>query len=159
MFGVTKRSVDPMLDLLYRLEQRMGRVFGEPFRTLDWQLVEPSTAWVPAVDIVEEPEEIRIVAEIPGVKPEDVKIAVVGNLLTISGTKVQVAEEKAEKVHRYERDFGAFERTFTLPASVDVKQIRASYEHGLLRVALHKTDAAKPQLVPIQVTPPAKALK
>jgi HSP20 family protein len=159
MFGVTKRSVDPMLDLLYRLEQRMGRVFTEPFRTIDWQTIEPSTAWVPPVDIVEEPEQIRIVAEIPGVKPEDVKLSVVGNLLTISGTKVQVAEEKAEKVHRYERDFGAFERTFTLPASVDVKQIKATYDGGLLHVTLHKTDAAKPQLVPIQDTPAPKALK
>ncbi|HYT98847.1 MAG TPA: Hsp20/alpha crystallin family protein [Gemmatimonadales bacterium] len=50
---------------------------------------------MPFVDIFEAPEYIRLVAEVPGVKPEEVKIFVEGNLLTIKGTKEQVAEEKA----------------------------------------------------------------
>ncbi len=62
-------------------------------------------------------------------KPEEVKIFVEGNLLTIKGAKEQVAEEKAEKIHRYERTYGAFERTFTLP----------------------KAEAAKPHLIKVDV--------
>jgi HSP20 family protein len=161
MFGiVTKTPRDPMLDLLYRLEQRMGRLFNEPFGSVDWNVPESSTAgWVPLVDIFEEPEFIRLVAEIPGVRPENVEIAVEGNLLTIKGNKEQVAEEKADKVHRYERTYGAFERTFTLPATLAPDKIKATYEHGLLTVLLPKAETAKPHLIKVEVAAPQKALK
>jgi HSP20 family protein len=161
MFGITtKTQRDPMLDLLYRLERRMGRIFTEPFAMIDWNVPETaSAAWMPLVDIFEEPEFIRLVAELPGVKPEDVQIAVEGNVLTIKGNKEQVAEEKAEKVHRYERTYGAFERTFTLPASVAPDKIKATYENGLLTVLLPKLETAKPHLIKVEVAPPQKALK
>jgi HSP20 family protein len=159
MFGVTKPVRDPMLDLLYQLERRMGRVFTEPFRVFDWTPVESAAGvWTPLVDIFEENEIIRLVAEIPGVKPEDVKISVEGNLLTIKGTKEQVAEEKADKVHRYERAYGAFERTFTLPATVAPEKIKATYADGVLTVTLPKVEAAKPHLIKVEVAP-QQALK
>jgi HSP20 family protein len=152
-----------MLDLLYRLERRMGRMFNEPFGFTDWNdwnvgETAAVAAWMPLVDIFEEPEFIRLVAEVPGVRPEDVQIAVQGNLLTIKGTKHQVAEEKAEKVHRYERTYGAFERTFTLPATVDPNKIKATYEHGVLAVTLPKVETAKPHLIKVEVASPQKAL-
>lgn len=65
---------------------------------------------MPAVDVFEQPDSIRITVEIPGVKPEDVKISLEGNLLTVHGTKRQEAEERNERVHRYERMYGAFEQ-------------------------------------------------
>ena len=156
MFAITKRSPDPMLDLLYRLEQRMGRVL-EPFRTFDWEVGEPSTAWVPPVDIVEEGDAMKITAEIPGVKPENVKVSVTDNLLTVSGTKMQEKEEKTTKLHRFERNYGAFERTFTLPATVNGKGVKATYAEGLLTIVLPKVEAAKPQTVSIDVVPAKKA--
>jgi len=160
MFGITRRTQDPMLDLLYNLERRMGRTFTEPFAAFEWPLPTLTTAaWTPVVDIIEEAEAIRIVAELPGVKPEDVKISLEGNLLTIAGKKEQVAEEKAEKVHRYERTYGAFERSFTIPATVDVERIKAQYDVGVLTLTLPKVEKAKPRLVEIEVGKGAKALK
>ena len=99
---------------------------------------------------------MKITAEIPGVKPEDVKVTVADNLLTISGTKLQVKEEKTTKVHRFERDYGAFQRTFTLPITVNGKGIKAAYAEGLLTVTLPKVEAAKPQNVSIDVVPTHK---
>jgi len=96
---------------------------------------------------------VRIVAEIPGVKPEDVKISVEGNILTIQGTKTQIAQEKAEKIHRYERTYGAFERSFTLPTSLDVEHIHATYAAGLLTLVLPKVEKAKPREIKVEVTP------
>ncbi|HUL01842.1 MAG TPA: Hsp20/alpha crystallin family protein [Gemmatimonadales bacterium] len=149
-----------MLDLLYRLERRMGRIFNEPFGFADWTIPEATVAaWMPLVDIFEEPEFIRLVAEVPGVKPENVNISVAGNVLTIKGTKEQAAEVNAEKVHRYERTYGAFERVFTLPATVDPNAIKATYEHGLLTVLLPKVETAKPHLIKVEVATPPKALK
>jgi HSP20 family protein len=156
MFSVTKR--DPMLDLLLHLEQRIGRSFNQPFQTFEWPTAEAATtAWLLLVDIFEEPDAIRLVAEIPGVNPEDVKISVEANLLTIKGTKEQVAEEQAEKVHRYERTYGAFERTFRLSTSIDPNKIKATYNLGVLTITLPKAETAKPHLIKVDVAP-AKAL-
>lgn len=156
MFGVIRKTPrDPWFDLLYNLERRMGRGFNEPF--LGYEFPEVTTAaWTPVVDILEEPEFLRITAEVPGVKPENVKILVEGNLLTIQGTKEQVAESKTEKVHRYERAYGAFERTFTLPATVDAAHIKANYEMGLLMLTLPKVEKAKPRQIAVEITPEKK---
>jgi HSP20 family protein len=146
-----------MAELLYNLERRMGRIFNEPLTGFGWQLDEvATTAWTPVVDIFEELEQVRIVAEIPGVKPDAVKILVEGNVLTIQGTKEQIAEEKAEKVHRYERTYGAFERSFTLPTTVDPEHIKASYEVGVLTVILPKIEKAKPREIKLEVVPEKK---
>ena len=144
-----------MVDLLYQLEHRMGRSFnGQLLRASEWPVPEAATtAWLPLVDIFEEPDLIRLVAEVPGVKPEDVKISVEGNVLTIAGTKEQVAEEKAERVHRYERTYGAFERTFRLSASIDPNKIRATYNLGVLTITLPKAETARPHLIQVDVTP------
>ena len=153
MFNLTQR--DPMLDLLHQLNHRMGRLYNtEPQRTFEWPVPEATTtAWLPLVDIFEESDVIRLVAEVPGVRPSEVQISVESNLLTIKGTKQQVAEEKAEKVYRYERTYGAFERTFTLSASIDSNKIKATYNLGVLTITLPKAETAKPHLIKVEVTP------
>ena len=152
MFATTQR--DPMLDLMHHLEHRIGRTFNEPLRGSEWPVPEAvTTAWLPLVDIFEEPDAIRLVAELPGVRPSEVQISVESNLLTIKGTKQQVAEEKAEKVHRYERTYGAFERTFRLTASIDPNKIKATYNLGVLTITLPKAETAKPHLIKVEVTP------
>ena len=153
MVGIMTR--DPMLDLVHQLEHRMGRTFnGEPLRASEWSVPEAATtAWLPLVDIFEEPDVIRLVAEIPGVRPEDVRISVEGNLLTVKGTKEQVAEERAERVHRNERTYGAFERTFRLSASIDPNKIKAAYDLGVLTITLPKAETVKPLLIQVELTP------
>jgi HSP20 family protein len=148
-----------MVDLLQQLEHRMSGNFQTPLRTFEWPAPDAASAsWLPLVDVFEEPDLIRLVAEVPGVRPEDVKISVENNLLTIKGTKEQVAEEHAERVHRYERSYGAFERSFTLSTSIDPHKIKATYDLGVLTVTLPKAETAKPHLIKIDVTP-EKALK
>jgi HSP20 family protein len=92
--------------------------------------------------------------ELPGVRPEDVKISVEGNVLTVHGTKQQVAEERTERVHRYERTYGAFERTFTLPATVDAERITAGVDNGVLTITLPKVEQAKPRQIPVEAAKP-----
>jgi len=130
----------------------VNRLLSDTLGSFDWQLRDSATAaWMPPVDILEEADAIRIMAEVPGIDPKDVKISVEGNVLTIHGTKQQVAEERTERVHRYERTYGAFERTFTLPATVDANNIKAGYEHGVLTVTLPKVEQAKPRQIAVQV--------
>jgi HSP20 family protein len=148
-----------MLDLLYQLQRRPGQGFNEPIRAFDGSVPAVTTAaWQPVVDIFEEPDAIRLVAEVPGVRPEDLQISVAGSLLTIRGVKEQVAEAEAEKVHRYERTYGAFERTFTLTASIDSSRIKATYTLGVLTITLPKAETAKPRLIKVAEVAPAMAL-
>lgn len=138
---------------VFALTNRISRLLSDTLGTADWLPHDSATASrVPPVDIFEEADAIRIMAEVPGIKPENVKISVEGNVLTIQGTKEQQAEERTERVHRYERTYGAFERSFTLPATVDANAIKASYEHGVLTVTLPKVEKAKPRQIPVQTT-------
>jgi HSP20 family protein len=152
MFLTTRALSRDLVPEASTLERRISRLFNDALSGLDWQYRDSAGAsWVPAVDIFEEADAIRINAEVPGVKPEDVKISLENNVLTIHGTKDQVAEERTERVHRYERTYGTFERSFTLPATVDATNIKASYEHGVLTVTLPKVEKAKPRQIEVQV--------
>lgn len=134
------------------LEHRISRLFNEALGTLDWEARDNAGAsWVPPVDIFEQPDAIRITTEVPGVKPENVKISLENNVLTIHGSKDQVSQERTERVHRYERTYGSFERSFTLPTTVDATNIKASYENGVLTVTLPKVEKAKPRQIEVQV--------
>ena len=110
-----------------------------------------TSAWLPPCDVFEDKEAVKIVAEVPGVKPEDVKLSIENNLLTIRGEKKQHAEEQSERVHRYERSYGSFERTFALPTTVDPDRIAATYSHGILTVTLPKADRARPREIPVKL--------
>jgi len=131
---------------------RINRMLNDIFADFDGASRNGHTAsWVPAVDVLEQADLIRIAAELPGVKPEDVKISVEGNVLTLEGTKQQVAEEKTERVHRYERTYGSFARSFTLPRTVDTAQIKAGYDNGVLTITLPKAEQAKPRQIAVEV--------
>ena len=134
------------------IAQRMfNRLFDQSFN--GWPFGEDATlnsSWAPACDVFEDKEGIRIVAEIPGVKPEDVKISLENNTLTLRGEKKQAAEEKSEQVHRYERSFGVFERSFGLPTTVDAEKVEAAYSNGLLTVTLPKVERAKPREIQVK---------
>ena len=152
MFGNTRSLTRQPSTEVSSIENRISRFFNDALWNLDWPYQDSAlAAWVPPVDVFEQADAIRIVAEVPGVKPEDVKISVENNVLTIHGTKQQVAEERTERVHRYERSYGTFERSFTLPTTVDAGNIKADYEHGVLTVTLPKVEKARPRHIEVQV--------
>lgn len=152
MWTLTTRRPDgsPDLEQLQgrRFTQFMNETFGPGFFGDHGTL---ASAWVPAVDVFEDQEAIKITAELPGVKPEDVKISLEHSTLTLRGEKKQRAEEKMERVHRYERTYGMFERTFTLPTTVDHERIEANYGDGILTVTLPKVERARPKEIPVKV--------
>jgi len=100
--------------------------------------------------VVENKEGVRITVELPGVKPADVKLSVENSVLTIRGEKRAGYEEKTDRMHRFERQYGSFERTFSLPSTVDVEHIDARYDNGVLTVDLPKAERAKPKQIEIK---------
>ncbi len=137
------------------LQSRLSRLFDEAFRGWPHTAQEDGGSlmgqWVPPVDVFEDKDAVQIVAELPGVRPDDVKISLENNLLTIRGEKRQVAEEHSDRVHRYERSYGVFERAFVVPSAVDTDHIQASYDMGVLTVRLPKVEKAKPRQIAVKV--------
>ena len=135
---------------MYLTTRNIAQEFGDLL--FDWPAGNGTVApWTPAVDVLEQSDAIRIMAELPGVNPADVRLTVADNVLTIQGTKQQAAEERTERVHRYERSYGSFARTFSLPTTVDASGIKAAYEHGVLTVTLPKVEQAKPRQIQVEV--------
>lgn len=106
-------------------------------------------AWFPPTDVVEDADGVRISLELPGIKPEAVEVSVENRMLTIKGEKTQVTEQNTQRLHRYERSYGRFERSFQLPETVDVDHISAHAEHGVLTLTLPRAEQAKPRKIEI----------
>ncbi len=149
------RFTAPVLPEINSISRRLNRLLDEAFQTPSWTREDGSavtSAWLPAVDVFEEKDAVRIMAELPGVRPDEVRISLENNVLTIRGEKRQVAEEHTERVHRYERTYGTFERSFTVPTSIDADHIKARYEDGVLTLTLPKVEKAKPRQISVEVT-------
>jgi len=125
-----------------RLNRMFDAVFsGEPMT---------SSAWVPAVDIYETAEkDVVVKVEVPDMKREDIKVTFENNVLTIEGERKASDEVKNDQYHRIERRYGAFRRSFTLPASVDGSRIQAAYQDGILKITMPQRAEAKPRQITI----------
>lgn len=148
MYVTTRRSPESFNTGLRRLNSMLGEAFGAwPAADGDDAI---TSAWMPPCDVFEDKEAVRIIMEVPGVKPGDVKLSLENNMLTIRGEKKQVAEEKSDRVHRYERSYGVFERSFALPSTVDTDRIEARYDNGVLTVTLPKAERAQPRQIEVK---------
>jgi HSP20 family protein len=115
--------------------------FAEPLwrRALTWD-------GAPAVDVVETEKAYEITAELPGLDEKNVEVKVANGGLTIKGEKQEEKEEKKKDYYLHERHFGSFERSFQIPDSVDVGNIKAIFKQGVLKVTLpKKPEAQKPE--------------
>jgi HSP20 family protein len=107
--------------------------------------------WCPPVDIYEDKDEVVLKAELPGMKKEEIDVRVENNILTLHGQRKREKEEKEDGYFRSERAYGTFSRSFTLPTTVDVKKISASYKDGILAVQLPKLEETKPKQIDVKV--------
>jgi HSP20 family protein len=98
---------------------------------------------VPAVNITEQKNEYRVELAVPGMKKDDFKIDVDGNMLTISSEKEESSEEKEKKFTRKEYSYSSFSRSFTLPEEINLDKIEAKYEDGVLRLSLPLKEEAR----------------
>lgn len=129
------------------LHREMSSLFDENYRT--WRGAETLARWAPAVDIYEKDNAIVLSAELPGMAEEDIDVEVHDGVLTIRGEKKFDNETKEENYHCVERRYGAFERSFTLPTTVNADDVKAAYKSGVLEVTLPKVEAVKPKKVNI----------
>lgn len=141
----------PVRDIL-NIQDEMSRLFNAFFTRTSDRTEGRTLSWSPLVDISETDDKIKVTAEVPGMKKDDIKISIQDNVLTLKGEKKQEKEEKDKNSHRVERAYGAFERSFSLPASVQTDKVKASYKEGVLTISLPKPEEAKPKEIDISVS-------
>jgi len=100
------------------------------------------SAWAPRVDVKEEAERFLIRADVPGVDPKDIEVSVEDGVLTISGERKSESREEQEGWTRVERHSGRFQRSFTLPETVDAEGVTAKGNHGVLEIVIPKVTKA-----------------
>lgn len=141
---------------LTEAQNRLRRFLGDEFGLENFPLTE-TVGWVPKVEIVETEKELVLTAELPGMVKENIEITFENDLLTIQGEKKEEKEEKlpeqngGPRYHLWERTYGAFRRTFTLPRTVDATKIAAEMKDGVLKIRMLKTEAAKPKAHKIDI--------
>ena len=126
-------------------ERRLDDLFGQPL----WRLPVEERGWMPAVDVFEKEDRFVVKAELPGMKEDDIDVSVVGDTLSIKGEKKTETEIKDEDYYRCERSYGSFYRSIPIPSNVDANKIEASFEDGVLEVALPKSAKVKPKKIAV----------
>jgi HSP20 family protein len=130
---------------LGELRSRFDRMFEE--------LVDSrQREWMPAIDVVRDNGNLVVRADVPGIKPEEVKIEVEDDILTVSGTHEERREEKDKHFLRRERRYGSFSRSMALPPGVEAKKIKAKTHDGIVEVTIPLPKEAKKEAVTITPT-------
>ena len=131
---------NPMREMM-QLRDEFDRLLDEAMEFPRWRRSEPNGSL--AVDVAEKDDAYIVKASLPGIKPDDLDISITDNILTIKG-EVKDEETISEKQYRFrERRYCAFTRTITLPTTVDVEAVEATYEDGVLTLNAPKTKDVK----------------
>jgi len=143
-------KVDPFREFA-AMQDRMNRLFGNVY------LRDEDTGfrgtWVPAVDIFEtDSHDLVVRAELPGMNREDIEVTVENSTLALKGEKSFDPDVKEDHYRRIERSYGTFQRSFTLPNTVDASKVSADFKNGVLTVTLPFREEAKPRTINVEVS-------
>lgn len=136
------------IERLFEISREMDRLFENGGRFSG----NGDTSWVPPMDVIETADEVLCQLEVPGLSRDNIDIRVENNLLTIAGEKTyeQRQDEKESGYRHSERRYGRFERSFTLPRTIDADRVKARYDNGVLTLSLPKAEQSKPRKITIE---------
>lgn len=123
----------------------LNRFMEEMFRD-DTEL---HSGWIPSVDVKETSTAITFFIELPGMKQEDIEVEMVGEMLNVRGKREFNSEERRDDYVRLERNYGSFQRSFTIGVPVKSNEINAQYKDGVLTVRVPKADEVQPRKIAI----------
>jgi HSP20 family protein len=143
-------GVDP-----FRMMRELLR--WDPFAELAPLAAGGRAAFVPTFEVKETKEGYAFRADLPGVRAEDLDIALTGNRLTVSGKREEEQRDEGERYYAYERSYGTFSRSFTLPEGVDAEHVQCDLKHGVLTLVLPKKPELQPKRIAIKTGKEPKA--
>jgi HSP20 family protein len=131
--------------------EAMSNRMSQFFDTVPFSTDSVNRGWAPHVDVIETDEELTLTAELPGLSENDVMINLENSVLSISGEKTAIRneDETEQRSHVWERRYGSFNRSFTLPRTVSTEDISALFENGVLTIHMPKVPEAKGRTIEI----------
>ena len=120
----------------------------DPYRDFGF-LDEPANAFMPSFDVKESADAYHFVADMPGIRKEDLDIQLAGNRLTVSGKREADTTQEEGRVYTQERSYGTFSRTFALPEEVESGKVAAELRDGVLHLMVPKSPEVRPQKINI----------
>jgi len=122
----------------------------DPFSRMGALPVTREGGFVPTFEVKETKDAYVFKADVPGLKEENIDISLTGNRLTISGERTEDKREEGERYYAYERAYGTFNRSFTLPEGVDADHVHAEMKDGVLHVVLPKRPEVQPKKIALK---------
>jgi HSP20 family protein len=135
---------------MYRDLGELLENFLIPQQNSDTSFIETST-WTPLVDVKEEPYRFLVIADLPGMKKEDIQISLEQNVLTLKGERQFEKTENKNGYTRRERTQGQFYRRFNLPQTADDAKITAKYTNGVLEISIPKKEEGSKKKIEISI--------
>ena len=131
--------------------EAMSNRMSQFFDTVPFSTDSVNRGWAPHVDVIETDEELTLTVELPGLSENDVMINLENSVLSISGEKTAIRneDETEQRSHVWERRYGSFNRSFTLPRTVSTEDISALFENGVLTIHMPKVPEAKGRTIEI----------
>jgi len=114
-----------------------------------WGPVVSATRGMP-LDIAETDEHIRVRAEVPGISPDELNISLSGEVLTLTGQKLDEDESQESSRYHCERSFGSYQRMVKLPCAVDPDHVQAEHRNGVVTITLQKAAAVRPKRIKVK---------
>ena len=142
------RVATPFGDFQFDVDNLFDQVFGSRYNK---EHGATSERWIPRVSVTESEQGYEMLVELPGVDPESVNLEMHDNRLEVSGEKALPELEEGVKAIRQERAAGKFSRSFEFGQQVDADKIEATYDHGLLRINLPKSETVLPRRIEVKV--------
>jgi HSP20 family protein len=133
------RSIEQMFDDVWR---------NWPSRFAQTDTTRPMLR--PAMDVIEGEKDLTIRVDLPGLSSDDVNVEIDDNTLTVSGEVGDTIEQEGERYHYRERHYGAFQRSMRLPNTLNIDEIEANFENGVLNIVIPKLPQAQPKQIEIK---------
>ena len=142
----------PLAEFRGEMNRLFDGLFNRPLAVPTWFEAAAPGQWLPAIDISEDPTQLQVRAELPGIDPQALDIDVTEDRLVIAGEKKQASSKTGNGWTHTESQYGAFTRTIPLPAPVDPEKVSARFENGVLTVDLTKSATSVTRKVPVAVS-------
>lgn len=132
-------------DPFQEIQREVGRILGS-FEPPGWRVSRP----FPAINLYDAGDRFVLMAELPGVQPEEMELSVSDDALTLRGERKRPEGVVDESYRRQERPFGRWSRTVTLPERVQSSEAAAEFANGILTVSMPKSEQARPRTITVR---------
>ena len=134
-----------------RLRNRMSLIFDDLYSEADQPEPPGEVEWMPALDVLEDRDDIIVKVDIPGTAPDEIELSISGDVLHINGERKREISREDENYHTVERGYGRFGRRIVLPAPVNAENTRASYKDGVLAIRMPKLEKKKAEEIKVRL--------